>query len=43
MLDKFIIYATDFNDVILEEAKHGIYSIDAINKVNLLEMDLAII
>ena len=28
-LDKSIIYATDFNNVILEEAKNGIYSIDS--------------
>ena len=32
ILDKSIIYATDFNSVILEEAKNGIYAIDLYNR-----------
>ena len=32
ILDKSIIYATDFNNVVLEEAKNGAYSLDSMNK-----------
>ncbi|MCW9027144.1 MAG: hypothetical protein OQJ77_07480, partial [Thiovulaceae bacterium] len=32
LLDKSVIYATDFNDIIIQEAKNGLYSIDSFVK-----------
>ena len=43
-LDKSLIYATDFNKTVVEEAKNGLYSLDAYTKAeeNLKESKLAL-
>lgn len=44
LLEKSIIYATDFNSVILEEAKNGVYSLESMHraKENLSILDINI-